>query len=218
MHSKTEIFAKLDSLLAYSQATDPDHASEFVPFINSFKSAVTAYFEADRNSWAETVRDYRYCMFSDLLARGSTIETPHDLGLRTDYPTGYTDVRDLFYTFPVMSCTDAQFFNAWVMGVPDTAEDETTEPTPIVISNSLLTEWTTDLVNEPLNEYERLKALVTWLDSSLSTQEGVTFWEKDYTVKESPPTGLIAHELFIERGFKEVIQTFGLTEYIPSYV
>lgn len=218
MHSKTEIFAKLDSLLAYSQTNNPDHASEFVPFIESFKVTVTAYFDTDRSHWAEMVRDYRYAIFSDLMGRGSTIETPHDLGFRNDYPTGYSDLRNLFYQFPVMTCTNEQFFNAWVLGTPEEPDGETTEPVEVVLYNSLLVGWSSDLLGLPDEEFESLQNLVNWLTDSLSRQEGITFWEKDYTVKEAPTTESIAHELFINRGFKEVIQTFNLTEYIPSYV
>lgn len=220
MYTQNQVNNKIDELIAYSVTTDPTNESSYISFGETFKLSVADYFEMDRSSFNDSIRDLRYAMHSDLMVRGSLIETPFDLNLREDAPAGYSDLRNLFYDFPIMLCTNEEFYNSWVRGTQNVSGgvDGETSTVEVILYNSLFNAWSADLSASPTTELNLINNLVNWIDDSLRTHEGITFWESDYKVISQPENEDIAYDLFINRGFKEVITTLGFREYIPSYV
>ena len=218
MKNSSDILVKLDELLAYSCATDPDHAGEYVALMSPMKGAVSAYFSADRSKFKQPFKEMRYGLYSDVRARGTVIETEFDLGYSEDYPSYYTDLRKMFYEFPCMDVSNASFHSAWVMETPESEAGATTAPEPIVTRNKLIDAWVASLATAVADELETVNSFVNWLESASEKSESIFFWENVGEIKEEPTTEEIAKIIFIDRGFKEAVKLLNLPVYLPSYV
>lgn len=218
MKNSSDVLAKLDELVAYSCATDPDHAGEYMALIAPMKSAVSAYFSADRSEFKQPFKDMRYGLYSDIRARGTVIETEFDLSYSTDYPSYYTDLRKMFYQFPCMSVSNTAFHGAWVMETPEAEAGATTTPSPIVTRNTLIDSWVASLSTAIDDELKTVNNFVNWLESASEKSEAIFFWENVGEIKEEPTTEEIAKIIFIDRGFKEAVKSLNLPVYLPSYV
>ena len=218
MKNLNDVLAKLDELVAYSCATDPDHASEYMALMSPMKSAVNAYFNADRSEFKRPLKELRYGLYSDIRARGTVIKTDFDLGYNTNFPSYYNDLQKMFYQFPCMTVSNASFHSAWVIETPKAEEGATTAPTPIVTRNTLIDSWVTSLATAIADELETINEFVNWLESSADTSESINFWENVGEIESEPTTEEIAKIIFIDRGFKEAVKLLNLPVYLPSYV
>ena len=240
MFSQEEILSKLDGLLAYTIAQIPTlsypNKDEFEPIFTSIVGTanpkVTGYFSADRSKFQKPLDDLGLYIHNELWQRGAKWSKPQDLGIGTNPPPEYSDLRKIFYDFDwFMGLTDQEFWDAWVYGE---REEEPPPVTPVIIpkSNPHITRLVTELVlvatPDPVTgkvsetvidqELGKIESLATWLETSMSQGGSIMLWEDMGQLIEAPSTNDIAKIVFVDRGLLEAIKLLKLPVYIPTYL
>lgn len=218
MIKKEEVLSKLDALKAYTITQgEPEHKTYYDALMTPLYDAVNVYFSTkleEFNSVLKLVVFNMYCHTVDLT-------TEYDDGLErdviTDIPQYYNDLREIYYTFPCLSVSNAEFFNAWKYGQGSEPEIGGT-PSPVIpLSNSYVSQWVTELTGEPEKELERMKGLLNWLETA-SDLSLVELLENTGRVTKSLSTQEIGTIIYRDRGVKEIITDKGYKVYIPTYM
>lgn len=85
----------------------------------------------------------------------------------------------------------------------------------IATNNTLIDTWSKDLnANNELNDIVNLN---NWLCNSNDVNEDILFWENVETIK-STSTEQIANILYIDRHWKECVESLNLPLHVPSYI
>lgn len=243
MFTKDQVINKLDALLAYTISQIPTltypNKDEYEPIYTGIvapaKTKVTGYFDASRSQFQKPLDDLGLYMHNEVWQREAKWEIPFDLGLGTNPPETYHDLRKIFYSFDwFMNLTDQDFFNAWVYGEKPTPEGEEPPLNPEIIplSNSYITRLTSEIVLTAVSdpetgkvskttieaELEAITALSKWLENSMSQSSSVTLWEDQGQLLETITTQDVAQIIFVERGLLEAVKILKLPVYIPTYL
>lgn len=211
MYSKTEVINKLNSLLTYSCTAEPDNAESYQSLMQPLITAVNSYFDNARAGFKVALNNLELGLYNDILKRG-TVTTKIDLPLAEDFPAAYSDLRKLFYTFPCMGTSNTAFHAAWVEST-----DEVTM-LPIITNNTLIDAWISDLSSAISDELNNINSLYNWLENAASDAGMVMLWEDVGEITSQPNTTEIANDVFIEKHFKECIETLNLPAYKPTYI
>lgn len=239
MIKREEVLAKLDAFKAYSIAhaeekqieydnENGNYESYYTALMSPFYNAVNTYFSTkldEFNSVLKLVVFNMYCHTVDLT-------TEYDDGLERDVATNipqyYNDLREIYYAFPWLSVSNAEFFSAWTYGREETstASEGGGTLSPIIpLSNSYVSRWTRELIGDPENEIpgeperelERMKGLLNWLETA-SDLSLVELLENTGRVTKSLSTQEIGTIIYRDRGVKEIITDKGYNVYIPTYM
>lgn len=124
--SKNDVLNKIESFLLYSINDKPRHEDEYRDLSEDFKEAVNDYYGTDRNCHAKALMELQHGLYSYHSMKGTTYDPPTDIGLGS-IPPEANDVSKFFYTFPLWSCTDADFHASWVYEWEDLDEEPTDE-------------------------------------------------------------------------------------------
>lgn len=238
MITLTNLNSKLDNFLTYSigqfntiiQNSTVDNAykdnlkqsakSQCTSIIESLRTSLKNYYNADRSSLTTPLHDVVLSMYSDLLARGTKTDKNIDYGYSKDYPAYYLDLSKIFKDFSCIGeCDNVTFFNAYNYNIGTVTDKETqTTSTVITISNSLISKWLNESVVDVGNEANIITSLIQWLSNSMNKSSGINLWEDTGNVTEQIQTKDIAKEIFINRKLKDAINTYKLNAYVPTYV
>lgn len=218
MHNKSEILAKLDEFKTFSINQETKFESDFTALMEPMISAVNAYFDADRVKFKKPLDDLGLYLHNDLWARGAQWSKPQDMGFDTNPPPEYSDFRKLFYQFPLMDITPAEFYSAWVIGTPEGEGDGVTPAEPKPLNNTLIDAWVAELSTAIADELKAIDSLGSYLEISMGSSGSVMLWEDTGALESAPTTQTLANEIFIERGLLEAVNLLGLPVYIPSYL
>lgn len=219
MHTKNQVLSKLNEFLSYSVTQEPDFESEFTGLMQPVITAVNGYFNTDRSAFKKPLDDLGLFLHNELWQRGAKWEGNFDMGLGTNPPESYNDLRKLFYQFPLMRVAPETFYSVWVWGVPEGSGEEggaTLDPIPL--SNPLITSWVTEITSYPQTELKNIDSLATWLETSMSQSGNVMLWEEAGALIEAPETKDIAKTVFIDRGLLEAVNILSLPVYIPTHL
>ena len=212
MYRKTEVITQLNKFAEYSCAQNPKHASSYKSLMVQLISAVENYYSADRSAYKAPLNELQLAFYNDLMKRATVVTKPIDLQMGTDFPKGYDDLSELFYSFPWLNTSVEAFHNAWVTESSPEGGSET------VKKNTLIDSWTTEVGAANADELANIKKLFDWLASASSNAGMVMLWEDLGEVKYQPSSDEIARKLFIEKKLKEVIEVLGIPAYKPTYI
>lgn len=223
MIAKTEVVSKLDELKAYSVQQKPNFETQYTTLMAPLYSSVNSYFDTKPDGIKDLLEEYVFQKYCDICNRGMVWENPVENEMPTDYPVGYSDARECFYTFEsIMSATPEAFFAAWVEGVPTPPEGESgggaTPATPEPLSNSLLDVWTPEVQSAPTDDLGRIQTVIDWCASAASSGNMINLLEDQGRVLESKGQKEIAQMIYIDQALLEVniIRDFGV--YVPTYL
>lgn len=215
MVTENNVLQKLDALRAYSVAADPATGSLFAPVY----VAVAAYFYGDNSGLAAALEDVVKYMYNDIARRITVFEINLDMHLASNYPTGYNDIRECFYTFnELLTTTESSFFNAFVYGIPEGAgggEGGAVEEVPL--SNPYLTRWAAEVTAAITGDLTNVQTLAEWCKNSGGCCDLVCLLENRGRIVESKTVKEIADIIYHERHLQEVATAKGLSVYIPTY-
>ena len=223
MIAKTEVVSKLDELKAYSVQQKPNFETQYTTLMAPLYSSVNSYFDTKPDGIKDLLEEYVFQKYCDICNRGMVWENPVENEMPTDYPVGYSDARECFYTFEsIMSATPEAFFAAWVEGVPTPPEGggeggETTPATPEPLSNSLLDVWTPEVQNAPTDDLGRIQAVIDWCASAASSGNMINLLEDQGRVLESKGQKEIAQTIYYDQFLMEVLDARGFDVYVPTY-
>lgn len=222
MITKQEVTNKLDALLAYSVEQKPDFESYYNSLMQPCYDAVNAYFSASRDNFKKPTEEYIFQAYCDINNRNQVWEKPVDYNFPTNYPTGYNDFRDCFYSFnDILNITNETFFNAWIEDVPETETmSDSTDPVPqpVPIANPYLTAWTADITEAPTKELNKINACVEWLKTCSDGKILIDLLEDQGTLVESMEQQEIANVIYKSRHVLEVLNERNISVYVPTYM
>lgn len=213
MYAKTDVTNKLAELKAYSIAEEPLTESLFSPI----ESAVQAYFNAVAGT-AGSFRDVIKYMYNDIFRRTTVYENEFPLNLPTNYPAGYSDLRACFYDFAtLMEIDNETFYNGFIFESQSTGTGGTGGSTVIVpVRNTYLDTWTTAITNATTLNPASVAAMAEWCKNSEGDCDLVDLLEDRGIILEQKSREEITQIIYIERGLLEVVQTLGISVYIPT--
>lgn len=225
MITKTEVVSKLDELKAYSIQQKPNFETQYTTLMAPLYSAVNSYFDTKPDGIKDLLEEYVFQKYCDICNRGMVWEKPVENEMPTDYPVGYDDARECFYTFEsIMNATSEAFFAAWVVGVPTPPEGEsggegggTTPATPEPLSNSLLDVWTPEVQSAPTDDLGRIQTVIDWCASAASSGNMINLLEDQGRVLESKGQKEIAQTIYYDQFLMEVLDARGFDVYVPTY-
>lgn len=211
MYTQSEVINKLNSLVQYSCDMDAENASIYQSLMSPLISEVTKYFTADRSEFKIPLNTLQLSFYNDIIKRQTKYSKDVDFNMGTNYPLGYDDIRNLFYTFPCMDVSNETFHQAWVEEL-----DEATA-LPIITHNTLIDIWTLSLSTAKQDELANINALNDWLEKASSDAGMVMLWEDLGVVEQQPNTKEIANIVFEYKHLKECIEKLNLPMYKPTY-
>lgn len=209
MYTKNDVLSKIENFRYYSISMKPDCEAEFNSLIDDFIPSISNYFDADRSSFKTPLNEMQLYLYSDLMKRGTEYENPVDMQMSTNFPVAYNDLRKLFYSFPFLTVTDSQFYNAWVF------EESETGTGLVPVSNSLLDLWKDDLNKSISDELGQLQSFNSWLSFAGSGAGMVMLWENLGKVLKSPKKDDLCKSIFIDKKLLEAIKVLNLPCYTP---
>lgn len=213
METQSSVLLKIDELVAYvkSQGKDADKMSNLMaPLV----AAVILYYDEDITP---SVTKAIEAITHGSIRTGIIYTDGSSAGGGSTPPAGWSDVRSIFNDVDKsLMSTSNEVFNASINEVTPPVADGESAAEPYYESS---------LVNTWINEYN---AAGTSVISSLAAiaQYGNTIGLGDSIqnllepkeVKTVPSLVDIAKDIYLDKGYKELIQTRGLDIYIPSTI
>lgn len=214
MITKEAVIAKLDALIAYSNAQQPaNYASVAQPVYD----AVNTYFSTSNPDLKKAVQEYIFQEYCDIDKRNQVWSDPYPYNFDTVYPVGYNDLRQCFYTFPLLEVSNEDFFAAWQWQTQGGDSGSGTS-TKVPVSNTYLTQWQADITAAPREDVTRVNNVVNWLKNTGDGYILIDLFNDQGEYISSKTSAEIAKIIYLDRHAKEVINERNLNVYIPEGV
>lgn len=208
LYTKDQILEKIAVLQAYSEAKDARTAALFTSLI----SAANTYY-GDKSAVSAALEDVVKYMYNDISRRMTLYEHEFDAKLPTNFPVGYEDIRDCFANLEeVMTVSEATFYAAFVFG-PDPVTGVTGPR-----SNSYIDSWTELLTSGVADDLANVKTLADWCCNSGGSSDVIDLVEDKGNEVFSLSREEIVNQIYIDANLAAVIDVFGLSTYVPSYL
>ena len=208
LYTKDQILEKIATLQAYSEAKDARTAALFTPLI----SAANTYY-GDKSAVSAALEDVVKYMYNDISRRTTVYEHQFDAQLPTNFPVGYDDIRDCFANLEeVMTVSEETFYAAFVFG-PDPVTGVTGPR-----SNSYIDSWTALLTSGVTDDLANVKTLADWCCNSGGSADVIDLVEDKGDEVFSLSREEIVSQIYIDKNLLAVINVFGLSTYVPSYL
>lgn len=201
MHTKSEMFSKLNELKEIRAGT----GELFTPVVELVKS----YFE----EISQLTHDLQYTLhqiIQDAISRSTIYENQSAMpSIQTNYPTGYLDVRKVFIGDDIfneiLSVTREKFDSAYTEEVPPE-------------SNRYLDKWIAELKEARAKELKSLGTIADFCESNEWNRGLAQLFESVGEIVSTESLDVLAKQIFVDRGYKEMIESFNLKIYIPTSV
>lgn len=208
LYTKDQILEKIASLQAYSAAKDARTTALFTPLI----SAANTYY-GDKSVVGAALEDVVKYMYNDISRRTTVYEHQFDAQLPTNFPVGYEDIRDCFANLEeVMTASEETFYAAFVFG-PDPVTGVTGPQ-----SNSYIDSWTALLTSGVTDDQAKVKTLADWCCNSGGSADVIDLVEDKGNEVFSLSREEIVSQIYVDKNLLAVIDAFGLSTYVPSYL
>ena len=218
MITQSEVITKLDTLKNYSVAVDPATESLFQPVY----SAISSYFNASNPELVTALEDVVKYMYNDISRRTTEYEINFDMNLPNDFPKGYDDITECFYTFSdLMTVDKTTFNNAFVYGIPVTPAsdgDEGGAAEPVPLSNPYLDRWASEITSAITGDLDNVKNLAEWCLNSGGSCDLIGLLEEQGQITKSKSMKEIATIIYQEKKLLDVIASRNLKVYKPTWM
>lgn len=217
MYTKEQVLTRLNVLLTHSKNAHLNYSEQYTALMQPVINAVNGYFSGDRSGFKKPLEDLSLYLYNDIWARGAVFEYKFEMNFNNNFPPAYSDLRKLFIEFECFNVSETSFTNAWVYETPETTETGVT-PSPVPTSNTYLDSWLSTLKTAFKTELSNIEALSNFLETSTGDYNSVSLWEDQGGIIENLDTYFIAIDIYLERGFLEVIEERVNNVYIPTYI
>lgn len=214
METKTSVLRHVDELVAYAASKGKD-AGKLQTLIDPLRSAITGYYSVDIG---KSVSKAIEAIIHGSIRTGIVYEDGSSAGSGGSAPPGWDDVRALFTAVDKsLMETTKEVFNASINEVtPPMVEAESDPPEPYYESN---------LVNAWINTYSGSSSSIiaslveiTKYGNSIGLDDVLQTLLEPKEIKEVPNLVDIAKDIYLVKGYKELIQLRELDIYIPTSV
>lgn len=214
LYSKEQLYAKIDEFKAYCKDNSPEIAGatgafNWDSFFSPLYASINAYFTADMSDVSNEVNFLIEAMYADLLRRTTKHEFDYQFkfNISTNYPQGYSDLRDCFHDFSnIINTSNETFFNSCILDI-----------TAFTIKSDLRDSWIAAIGTAHTSDYEKVSTLANWCADTGSCCDLINLLENRGKILEINGTRENAKIIYIDRHVLEVIRLFNLTSYIPTY-
>lgn len=183
------------------------------------EEAVAAYFSGAAGGMAAALEDVVKYMYNDLTRRTTIFEFTFNMHCSENYPTGYADIRDCFYSFSaLLSITNEQFYSGFVYesaesGSGDSESGGATVPT----ANTYVDSWVAEITAASAGDLANVQALAEWCKNSGGCSDLINLLENKGKVISQLTLRDKASLIYYDRKLLEVIRARGFAVYVPSY-
>ena len=225
MYLKTDIIAKINGLQEYcNQNKDPNVSGNFENFMLPLETTVNTYFASVPNGLAETFVKYITQIFMDLQKRHTTYENQFGSQPSTNYPQGYLDLGEIFGNgaFNELMNISGSEFLAGFPKIRDTTTSESGTETQLETyhyeTNPIIEQWITQIENAHGSENTKIENIINFCERNTYNDGMISMFEDRGNITINITKEELAHDIYISKGAKIVIQNFNLNVYIPSYI
>lgn len=207
MYTSMQIVNKLNSLVDGAVNAKFDR-NKMNALVSTLKTAINNFYNIDFHYYIESDIE---AMTHALIRSGMKYENLTVLSTLGNTPTGYNNVTEVFTVGSSIMNTTQSAFNSSIKEVFDV------DGVNKIYQSSLVDTW----LNEWLNAVTTVPAklvLISDYASEVGLLSGVKIIFEPPKITSVPKGSEIAEELYIKRGYKEVIEKLGLSVYIPSYI
>lgn len=215
METKTSVLKHVDELVAYATSQGKD-VGKLQTLIDPLRSAITGYYSVDIG---KSVSKAIEAIIHGSIRTGIVYEDGSSAGSGGSVPpAGWDDVRALFTAVDKsLMETTKEVFNASINEVtPPMVEGESDPPEPYYESN---------LVNAWINTYSGSSSgiiaslmEITKYSNSIGLDDVLQTLLEPKEIKAVPNLVDIAKNIYLDKGYKELIQRRGLSIYVPKSV
>lgn len=219
MINKDQVKAKLDTLTAYCEANGHEGGG-YAGYISVLYPAIEQYFNSVSAELGKSVRDLITHLYTDLLLRDMKYENPVGGPLPTNYPAGYHDLTSIFNGNGALDAILAMDEKTFLNGFPiETSTDaESGSTTETVLANPIIAVWTEQLSTAHSAEIDKIQNIMDWIENYSFGRELINLFEDRGKVTMSKGKKDFAQNIYIDMKIKEVIETFALDVWVPTYL
>lgn len=219
MFTKKQVLDKITELTNYCKEHG-EPTGDYEGYINLLIPPITNYFDKPPATLSENVTDLIPKLYNDLILRDTTYEHPIGKPPSTNYPEGYNDISSIFDGDGVFSEIMDMDAESFLQGFPvEESTDPTTGETSVAVQqNMCVTVWTIALVGAMSEDMAKMDAITKFCEQCAFGQELITIFEDRGKSTRTKDGQSLAREIYIEKGIKDVIETFGLDVHIPTYL
>lgn len=209
MRNKISVNNKVDTLQNFCSQKGKN-VTLLAGLIAPLQNAIENYYKID---FFDNLNGVIEAEFHDFLQRNMIFEDDIQTEFSTDFPIGYTKISDLFSPeTALMAVSENTFCNS----IQETVVvDETTQVSSTIYQSALVDAYVADFTQGAATLISRLTALDEWCRSQTMANRMPNLLEKRKIIS-APTKSEIVQELYINRGFLDLIQTLGLKNYIPK--
>lgn len=219
MITKNQILEKITELKNYC-ITNGESTGDYAGFISVLTEPINNYYSHPPDGLLDKMNYLIPQIFNDLMYRSTTYENPIGKPLSTDYPQGYADLAALFDgggAFTEIMNMDAETF---LNGFPvETVTDGTTGTSSTVVkTNPIIAAWTAEINAAHSAELDKIQAIISFCERGSYNQGLISMFEDRGTMTRTKSNRDLAHEIYIDKKYKDVIQSFNLDVHIPTFL
>lgn len=212
METQSSVLLKIDELVAYAKSHGKD-ADKMSNLMTPLVAAVILYYDKDITpSVTKAIEGITHG-----LIRTGIIYTDGSSASGGTPPAGWSDVRSIFNDVDKsLMSTSNEDFNASINEVTPPVADGESAAEPYYES-SLVNTWISEYSAAGTSVINSLAA-ITQYGNSVGLGNSIQNLLEPKEVKTVPSLLDIAKDIYLDKGYKELIQTRGLDVYIPSAI
>ena len=211
METQSSVLLKIDELVAYAKSQGKDSA-KMSKLMAPVAAAVIIYYDVDITP---SVTKAIEAITHGSIRTGIIYTDGSSAGGGGTPPAGWSDVRSIFNDVDKsLMSTSNEVFNASINEVtPPVAEGESAaEP---YYESSLVNTWINEYTVASTSVISSLAAIAQY-GNSVGLGNSIQNLLEPKEIKTVPSVLDIAKDIYLDKGYKELIQTRGLSIYIPS--
>ena len=216
METKTSVLRHVDELVAYAASQGKD-VGKLETLVNPLRSAITGYYSVDI---VKSVSKAIEAIIHGSIRTGIVYEDGSSAGSGGSVPpVGWDDVRALFTAVDKSLIeTTKEVFNASINEVtPPAVEGESADPPEPYYESSLVNAWIGTYTGASSGIIASLGE-ITRYGNSIGLGDVLQTLLEPKEIKEVPNLVDISKDIYLAKGYKELIQTRELDIYIPTSV
>lgn len=210
LYTKQQLIDKVDGFKTYCiESGELPPLAKLDTTFSALYNAINTYFTVGFGAISGEINCLIQFMYCDILRRSTRHEFDNqfNFNISTDYPQGYSDLRNCFHDFSnIMNTTNQAILDACVI-----------DPSTFTVTNDLSDSLAATVPATHDNELEKITTLANWCRDTGSCCDLINLLENRGKLLEIKGTREIAKMIYIDRHILECIRFFNLTSYIPTY-
>ena len=211
METQSSVLLKIDELVAYAKSQGKD-ADKMSNLMTPLVAAVILYYDEDITP---SVTKAIEAITHGLIRTGIIYTDGSSASGGGTPPAGWSDVRSIFIDVDKsLMSTTKEAFNASIHEVTPPAADGESTAEPYYESN-LVNTWISEYSAAGTSVINSLAAIAQY-GNSVGLGNSIQNLLEPKEVKTVPSLVDIAKDIYLDKGYKELIQTRGIDIYVPT--